>query len=357
MPPAVASAALRCGAGDDTARAGARRSGAAGGGPVYLKREDTHELGAFKWRGALPVLERFRDDGATGVVTASTGNHGAATAWAALRVGLHAIVFVPEVASEAKLALIAEQGAELWRHGADMDAAKAEAREFAEQTGRPFFEDGAEPAQFDGYSAIARELLDQLGEPPAAVVTPIGNGALAIGVGRVLAARSPSTLRVGVVAAGAPVMADSWDAGEPEEDDSSQTFADGLAVRVAIPAAVAALATAVQEMVLRVSSASWPRRSAAYARHGIRVEGAGAASLAGTRRGSGRSTGPVVLVVTGRNIDDALWQRAAVDSERVSGLRLRRASDRTSLVRFGRLRDVRRDFARKGTLVGARTGG
>ena len=54
---------------------------------VYLKREDVHELGAFKWRGALPTLERYRDGGAETVVTASTGNHGAATAWAAGRLG------------------------------------------------------------------------------------------------------------------------------------------------------------------------------------------------------------------------------------------------------------------------------
>ena len=76
---------------------------------VYLKREDAHELGAFKWRGALPVLERWGAD----VVTASTGNHGAATAWAARRLGLHATVFVPEEASAAKLALIRAQGADL----------------------------------------------------------------------------------------------------------------------------------------------------------------------------------------------------------------------------------------------------
>ena len=52
---------------------------------LYLKREDTHELGAFKWRGALPTLEQYRRDGASLVVTASTGNHGSATAWAAER--------------------------------------------------------------------------------------------------------------------------------------------------------------------------------------------------------------------------------------------------------------------------------
>ncbi len=58
-------------------------AGLGDGRPLFLKREDVHELGAFKWRGALPVLERYRSNGADAVVTASTGNHGAATAWAA----------------------------------------------------------------------------------------------------------------------------------------------------------------------------------------------------------------------------------------------------------------------------------
>src|SRR6185312_3092703 len=60
---------------------------------IWLKREDEHQLGAFKWRGALATLEARRPDV---VVTASTGNHGAATAWAARRAGARAIVFVPE---------------------------------------------------------------------------------------------------------------------------------------------------------------------------------------------------------------------------------------------------------------------
>ena len=53
------------------------------GRTLFLKREDGHELGAFKWRGALPVVEQYREQGHASVVTASTGNHGAATAWAA----------------------------------------------------------------------------------------------------------------------------------------------------------------------------------------------------------------------------------------------------------------------------------
>jgi len=282
-------------------------------GRVFLKREDEHDLGAFKWRGALPVLRGYREAGAEAVVTASTGNQGAATAWAAEREDLQAFVFVPETASDTKVALIAALGAEIRHHGADMDEAKEEARRFASDAGFPFFEDGAEPAQFVGYGAIAEEVLEQLGEPPAAVVSPVGNGALAIGIGRVLADRSPATLRVGVVAAGAPVMAESWDAGEPVEDDRSDTFADGLAVRVAIPLAVEELLDAAQRVV-RVSERELAEAVAAYAGYGIRVEGAGAAALAGLRL-LDPVEGPVVLIVSGRNIDDALWARAVEDAE------------------------------------------
>jgi threonine dehydratase len=271
---------------------------------IWLKREDEHQLGAFKWRGALATLEARRPEV---VVTASTGNHGAATAWAARRAGTRAIVFVPEQASAAKVALIEAQGAELRHVGADADDAKAAAKELAEREGWFFFEDGAEPAQFDGYAAIGDELLDQLAEPPGSVVVPVGNGALAIGVFRAIAARAPSTERVAVSAAGAPAMWESWRAGRPTDSARSATFADGLAVRVAVPLAVAELNPLVQRFEL-VAERELALAVGAYAEVGIRVEGAAAASLAVALRES--LPRPVVLIVTGRNIDDGLWRRA-----------------------------------------------
>ena len=191
------------------------------GASVWLKREDTHELGAFKWRGALPTLAGYGDVGT--VVTASTGNHGAATAWAAGQLGLRAVVFVPERASATKLAYIERLGAEIRRECADMDEAKELGQAEATRRGVPFFEDGAEPAQYEGYAAIGDELLDQIGRTLAAVVVPVGNGALLGGIGRAVKARSPETLRVGVVAAAAPVMADSWEAGRAVPSDESAT--------------------------------------------------------------------------------------------------------------------------------------
>ncbi|MEA2361620.1 MAG: threonine dehydratase [Thermoleophilaceae bacterium] len=287
--------------------------GLAAGRRVLLKREDAHELGSFKWRGALPSLERYRDAGATAVVTASTGNHGAATAWAAQRTGLRAVVYVPDQASQSKLDLLERLGAELRHAGADVDEAKDAARAHAERDGLPFFEDGAEPAQFDGYAAIGREIVEQLGERPALTVVPVGNGALLIGVARGLDGDGA----LGVVSKEAPVMALSVEAGRPVECGSSATFADGLAVRVAVPLAVDELVRLGTPFV-SVSERSIASALGAFAACGIRVEGSAAAALAGLEAVE-PADGPVVLVVTGHNIDDDLYKRAVEDPDSFPG--------------------------------------
>jgi threonine dehydratase len=284
-----------------------------GGRALFLKREDVHELGAFKWRGALPVLAGYREAGADAVVTASTGNHGAATAWAAQRLGMKTIVYAPEGATRAKVELIEALGAETRLVGADLDAAKDEARRQAESAGLPFFEDGAEPAQYEGYGEIADEVLDQLDEPPGAVVVPVGNGALFGGIGMRMAARAPEALRIGVAAKEAPVMAECWRAGSLVTSKSSATFADGLAVRVAIPLAVDVLGEIATDMLL-VSERELALAVGAYSAAGIRVEGAAGAALAALPQ-LPDIDGPVVLIVTGRNIDDELHTRATTQPE------------------------------------------
>jgi threonine dehydratase len=273
-----------------------------------LKREDTHELGAFKWRGALPTVEEFRRRGASAVVTASTGNHGAATAWSCRRVGLEAIVYAPEGASQTKVALIEKLGAEVRLFGRDLDVAKDEGKRVALASGLPFFEDGVEEAQFTGYGSIAEEILDQAPSPPAAVVVPVGNGALICGIGRAVKRRSPRTKVIGVAAKEAPVMALSFEASRPVESDRMATFADGLAVRVAIPEAVENVNAVVDRFVL-VSERRIAQAVGAFDRAGMRVEGAAAAGLAALPD-LPEIEGPVVLVVTGRNIDPELHRRA-----------------------------------------------
>jgi len=279
----------------------------ADGRPLWLKREDGHQLGAFKWRAALPVVSRFRDDGARTVVTASTGNHGVATAWAAGQLGIEAIIFAPAEASRSKLAHLARLGADVRLGGVDVDEAKESGKTFAGEQGLPFFEDGAEPLQYEAYGAIGDEILDQLDEAPGAVVVPVGNGALLGGIGRALARRSPETLRVGVAAKEAPVMALSWQARRPVEADRCATIADGLAVRVAVPYAVEALNDDADRMLL-VSEREIARGVADLDRAGIRAEAAAGAGLAAVPQLEDVA-GAIVLVLTGRNIDDDLLAR------------------------------------------------
>jgi threonine dehydratase len=283
------------------------------GRELFLKREDTHELGAFKWRGALPTVAEYVRRGASAVVTASTGNHGAATAWSCRRVGLKAIVYAPEGASKTKVALIESLGAEVRLFGRDLDVAKDEGKRFAQEAGLPFFEDGVEATQFAGYGAIAEEILDQAPSPPATVVVPVGNGALICGIGRALKRRSPRTKVVGVAAKEAPVMALSFEAGRPVESARMATFADGLAVRVAIPEAVENVNAVVNRMLL-VSERRMAEALGTFDRAGIRVEGAAAAGLAALPD-LPEIEGPIVLIVTGRNIDPELHRRAVEHPE------------------------------------------
>jgi threonine dehydratase len=142
------------------------------------------------------------------------------------------------------------------------------------------------------------------------VVVPVGNGALAIGIFRAVARRAPDALRVAVAATEAPAMYESWRAGAPVDSDRCATFADGLAVRVAIPIAVDELNSLVQRFEL-VSESELALAVREYAAAGIRVEGAAAAPLAVAIRAS--LPRPAVLIVTGRNIDDALYERILTD--------------------------------------------
>ncbi len=278
------------------------------GQSVYLKREDQHQTGVFKWRATLAVLEAYRERGHSSVVTASTGNHGAATAWAARELGLSAIVYLPLGASRRKRELLASFGAQLREVGADLDEAKDEAVRFAVTDGLPFFEDGGEPIQYDAYEAIGAEAVEQLGAPPGTVVVPVGNGALLIGVGRVVRRLAPEARVIGAVAARAPVMALSWKARRPVVCHASDTFADGLAVRVAIPRAVEEIDGLGVELAT-VSEEEIARAVGTYAEAGVHAEGAAAAALAAARE-AGPLDDPVVLVVTGRNIDPELHARA-----------------------------------------------
>ena len=163
-----------------------------------------------------------------------------------------AVVYAPEDATQAKVDLIEALGAEVRLVGADLDAGEgrgAPATPTAKAS--PSSRTAPSPRSTRATARSRDEILDQLDEPPAAIVVPVGNGALLGGIGIRSAARAPETLRIGVAAEGGPgdgrVLAGrrTW-----STSDRSATFADGLAVRVAIPLAVDVLGEVASRMLL-----------------------------------------------------------------------------------------------------------
>ncbi|MGH9863213.1 MAG: threonine ammonia-lyase, partial [Candidatus Acidiferrales bacterium] len=208
------------------------------GAQVYLKLENEAPTGSFKVRGALTALHRKAQAGPlAGVVTASTGNHGAAVAYAARRFNIPATVFLPEKANPVKRELITRLGANIVDAGRDYDAAREHAAEFARRQGLYFVEDGHDPNITPGPATIGCEILEQLPEVDVLYV-PVGDTTLIRGVARAAKHLKPAVRVVGVQAEGAPAYYRSFREGHATSTDTCNTIADGLAVRCAAEANV-----------------------------------------------------------------------------------------------------------------------
>ena len=162
-----------------------------GGGPLYLKREDVHELGAFKWRGALPSLEKYWGGrrGCCGHRLDGQPRRGHGRGRRSAR-GCGLSCSSPRARARRRWRS-SRNSARSCTRWEDLDESKERPACTPPRTDLPFFEDGAEPAQFDGYEAIGEEILEQLGERPAASPRPVGNGALS-SVSRAASARGAS---------------------------------------------------------------------------------------------------------------------------------------------------------------------
>ena len=215
---------------------------------VWLKREDCTPIGSFKLRGAITTAGALADGVPdAGVYVASAGNYGLAIVYACARYGIPVTVVAPEGATPSKLERIRLLGGTVETYGNDFDVAKGYAKEKAREAGGAFWEDGVIEEMATGAGTIATELLRHP-EPWDMVVVPLGNGSLIKGIAQEMKRCSPSTKTIGVVADGAPSMAQAllgqtWDESTPVD-----TLADGLAVRVPIPKIVGELIGLVDEV-------------------------------------------------------------------------------------------------------------
>jgi threonine dehydratase len=202
------------------------------GTDVWVKHENHLPVGAFKVRGGVNLVAQLSaDDRARGVVTASTGNHGQSIAYAARLFGVRAIVCVPEGANPVKLAAIRGLGAEIVVDGRDFDEARDRCVQLAAQHGYRYIHSGDEPHLIAGVATAALELLED--EPGIdVIVVPIGGGSGAAGACIAANAVRAGIEVIGVQSDAAPAAYRSWKERRLIED-RMETFAEGLATRVA----------------------------------------------------------------------------------------------------------------------------
>jgi threonine dehydratase len=263
---------------------------------AIAKVETLNPIRSFKGRGAEWFLETSASKGEP-LVTASAGNFGQGLAYAARARGLPLTVFSAVGANPVKIDAMRRLGAEVRLEGEDFDAAKVKARQFAIAHGTPLVIDGDHPAIAEGAGTIARELLRQWTSPIDAILVPLGNGALATGIGAWIKAERPSTRVVAVAAEGAPAMARSWNERRIVETDRVDTIADGIAVRVPVSYALDTMRGLVDEVVLVSDDAIVRAMRLIHETLGLAVEPAGASGLAAIVADPTRFRGMVVATV------------------------------------------------------------
>ncbi|HET7471499.1 MAG TPA: pyridoxal-phosphate dependent enzyme [Candidatus Limnocylindrales bacterium] len=279
------------------------------GVPVIVKVETVNPIRSFKGRGTSVAIRALAADGAIGpdraVVCASAGNFGQGVAHAAGALGVPVVVFASRRANRAKVARMRALGARVEEIGEDFDEARAGADAHVAEHGGHLLVDGDDPRIAAGAATMAVEVTDGVDSgalpSPAVFSVPVGNGALINGIGSWLRATLPTCRVLGIQASGAPSMTLSWRAGRPIDTPTVETYADGIAARVAIPAAVALMDGRVDDMRLVDDDAIHAAQDELSAALGITVEGAAGASWAGLLAGP-RPEGPAVVIVTGSNV-------------------------------------------------------
>ena len=272
------------------------------GHDVFLKIETALPTASFKVRGALYALSVNLARGAvTEVICASTGNHGAAVAWAAQQLGVPATIFLPVNPNPVKAGRIRALGARLVESGLDLSAAIDAAELYATGTGAFFLHDARDPDVPAGTATIGAEIVAQ--QPDVDVIyVPMGDTALIRGVASAAKQHRRSIRIVGVVAERAPGYLLSWNEGAVVETATADTIADGLAIRRPLSANVAAIRELVDEVIAVSDAEMIAAIELLAAREGVIAEPAGAAATAALLARRMPPPRTSVVLVTGGNI-------------------------------------------------------
>lgn len=278
---------------------------------VFLKLESEGPTGSFKVRGAYHAIRRRLEKGnIPGVVTSSTGNHGAATAFAAKHLGLPARIYLPENPNPAKRARIAQQNAEIVEVGAFLEESREHAEKFASESGWFNLVDGVDAEMLPGTATIGCEIVEQVTDVDVLLV-PVGDSTLIRGLATATKLLKPKTRVIGVQAALAPAYALAFEKGHGLSTDVIDTIADGLSVRDATEENVREIAKCVDEFMLVSEEEMLSAVRHLYEKENVLAEPSGAATTAAILKSDGAFAGKtLVALVSGANLSDELRRRA-----------------------------------------------
>jgi threonine dehydratase len=285
----------------------------AGGGRVYLKLETEQPTGSFKVRGAVYALSvRMRRGGVREVVAPSTGNHGAAVAYAAKLLGIPATIFLPRNPNPVKRRKIAELGAKIVEEGKDSTVTFEAAEDYSRRDGVYLLNDATDEDLPAGPATIACEIFEQAPSTDA-IFVPMGDTALIRGIASAARHLRPKTRIIGVQAERAPSYYLSWKKREVVTTETCDTIADGLATRIPEDPNVREILELVDDVRL-----VGEREMLVAIRHLLNnekvvAEPAGAAAAAALMRGAPEGARNIVCIVSGANISEEVLKRAKED--------------------------------------------
>jgi threonine dehydratase len=278
---------------------------------AWVKHENHQPVGAFKVRGGVNLVSQLTaDERRRGVIAASTGNHGQSVAYAAAKFGVRAVICMPEQANPVKVESMRALGADVVFHGRDFDEAREYCEKQAAEHRYRYIHSGNEPALIAGVATCALEIIEARPDIEA-IVVPVGGGSGAAGACVVAKGVRRSIEVIGVQSEAAPAAYRSWRAGVLVEDTTS-TFAEGLATRTAFELPQRIMRESLDDFVLVSEEALKAATRLMISKTRNLVEPAGAAPLAAVLGTPGRFAGrKVAIVCSGGNISPAqlagLW--------------------------------------------------
>ena len=274
------------------------------GANVYLKLENLQHTGSFKLRGAFnKLLSLTPEQRRAGCVAASSGNHGAAIAYAMKKLGVTGVIFVPEKTSSTKVEAIKRAGGEVRFFGTDGLDTETHAREFAAENEMVYLSPYNDADVIAGQGSIGVELAKQLPKSNAVFIA-VGGGGLISGVGAFLKSVNPGVEIVSCQPAASAVMTESVKAGEILDLPSEPTLSDGTAGGIEAGSLTFDICCDVVDRYVVVTEEAIAHAMREFIdSHHMLLEGAAGVAIAGFLEVAGDYKGKnVVIVVCGGNI-------------------------------------------------------